>query len=285
MNQSKLSLKILSWNILGVNTIDTPRFKNRHAKVTNWPHRYERILKQIRLHHPDILCLQEIDLERKKNFSQKLSDTYTLASYEQKGKNGGVTLFYKTNLFDLTYQNHVQCPATGTLWQPGACAWAVLKHNETGKKICIVSAHLQPKEIKTQLLEFAQAFGSEIDLPIIITGDFNTKHPAIKQEVIPYLNQLRVSIHQFSMFEHSSWTHQWAHDDDLHANWSSVDHCLYTNNIQLNMQNSFVADHNQSYMSELATTATKSQTLATLPTLPNDTFPSDHLPLIINIQL
>ena len=171
--------KLLSWNILGPDTFDAKQFKDKYPQVLDWDHRFKLLISKIISFNVDIICLQEIAAIRKPAFVKYLAKKgFQEASYETKGKNGGVLLLYKTSKFILVNNHHTHLPIKQKTQQPGAAAWATLQCKQTHQKSIVVSIHMQPKVQCKQLSKLAQEFKA-ITTPIIIAGDFNTPYSTV----------------------------------------------------------------------------------------------------------
>lgn len=84
--------------ILGPLAPDILQFQNRCEQITNWEYRFKLLTEKIISFNPDIICLQEVDLEIKNNLTNilKLHDFFE-SSYESRGKSGGVIVFHKNS--------------------------------------------------------------------------------------------------------------------------------------------------------------------------------------------
>ena len=271
--------KLLSWNILGPDTFDAKQFKDKYPEVLNWDLRFKLLTSKIISFNTDILCLQEIAAIRKPAFIKYLTKKgFQEASYETKGKNGGVLLLYKTSKFILINNNHTHLPIKPSSQQPGAAAWATLQCKQTHQRFIVVSIHMQPKVQCEQLSKLVQQF-KDIQTPIIIAGDLNTPYSMVQKNIIPYLSSTHMLARQydFHMFENSSWTRQPPHNTDSTA-WKCLDHVIYSNNVELDITKSFVG-------SKQHTETIKTTDLTKLNLIPNNEFPSDHLPIVISFYL
>lgn len=273
-------IKILSWNILGAQAPDLTSFETRYPDVKNWSKRYTLLLEKIISFDADIMCLQEIDIDIKQDFEYALTKHgYNIGSYEAKN-NGGVLVAYKTEKFNCINSNSVQLKIDDN---SGLCAWATLMHKKNMQKLVVCSLHLYWQQYKKQLEIFAQALQNQIQIPVILAGDFNITYPTMMQEVTAYMQQLNIAKEKLLLFEHSSWTTQPAHNQDP-TSFESLDHILFSSTLQLNTTLSYVANAQSNYKDERVSTMDRTNDL-TKKSIPSDIFPSDHLPIITSFKL
>ncbi len=278
-------IKIFSWNILGPETKDVAWYADRYPAIIHWHDRFMRIMQTILHSNPDIICLQEVSEAQKHIFELTLfAHGFVLGAYASKGPRGGVILFYKKERFTLNNLGHVHINPHQTFHHNSACVWVTLIDKQNNKSILITSAHLQPQYIQEQFRELIDALAPlSRSIPILIIGDFNTKYKSMINDIMPYLYKLNISDHIMKLFLHESWTHQSAMKHGGNGGWSSLDHAVYTNNLQIDMQHSFVGNATNSYKTDLASLEDHTLLDPSMEPIPNAHNPSDHVPLLITI--
>lgn len=278
--------KILSWNILGPKAPDILQFQNRYENVTNWEHRFKLLTEKIISFEPDIICLQEIDPEIKNNLTNilKLHDFFE-SSYEPRGETGGVIVFHKNSTIELIKKNNIQLTTESKLKNPGAAAWATLLCKKTQQKILACSLHLHWELGLEQLSELMQSLENN-SIPIFLAGDFNIKYKTMLEKIILNLNKSKTvkNNNYFSLFEHSSWTTQPPHNQDPTC-WESLDHIIFSNDIKIDLTNSFVGNIQKNYQDDLVKKAVDAIKDNSKKSIPSDICPSDHLPIIMSFYL
>lgn len=148
--------------------------------------RTARVVGMVLKYLPDTVGFQETDPKWMKSLKAGLSDIYDYVGEGRDGGNSGEynPIFYNRSKFMLV--------ESGTRWlsdTPGKVSkyaesslnriytYALLECRSDGKRVMVINTHLdhksadaRAKQIKV-LLEFAKSCG---DVPIIISGDFNT---------------------------------------------------------------------------------------------------------------
>ena len=280
-------IKILNWNILGAQASDLISFEKRYPNVTNWSKRFQLLIEKIISFDADIICLQEIDTKRKKEFADSLHEYgFQESSYEKRAKNGGVIVLHKASKFKVIDKKGMQLTGGKALKNSGASAWVTLLCKQTQQKILINSLHLHWEFGQEQLIELMQALKTSISIPMILAGDFNIAYKTMLKKILINLNQLRILKNQncFSLFEHSSYTTQPPHNIDP-TSWESLDHIIFSSDLKLDLADSFVGNNQHTYQDNAVKKIELAMKDNSKEFIPSDICPSDHLPIIASFML
>ena len=270
-----IAFTVYSQNILGPNTFDV---KNFDFKLGDYS-RIDELIKKAVLKNADFLCFQEFD----KNLSSYKIDGYDKVSFKEKGNNGGVVIYSKHNA-KLLGQGGLSIDKLGSI------AYALF--NIGNKKVLIASVHISrinnnQGEISgdsqwTQFIEYLK--NSNIDLKdchIVIIGDFNTFYPEVAGHTTQFVSN--VLKQQMNMYEHKSWT------VFNKQNFISIDHALYSSNLNIDNKNSFIGDNANTYEDDRVLT----QDLVSLKQVDTKKYQidnyflnnlSDHMPMFITFN-
>lgn len=158
-----------------------------------WPFRKDRILEQILLLSPDVICLQEVD-----HFSDFFEPFFDELGYEGcffqkkdspclrcKGNSGpdGIAMFYRKNKFSLleSERKYLENVEKGESNQP--IMICMLKDKEAEKNICFSVTHFKAKKGFENLrtaqarssLKSIEGFRARVDpeSAVVFCGDFN----------------------------------------------------------------------------------------------------------------
>lgn len=108
---------LMNYNILAQDLLEMhANLYDQHDPVTlSWPHRYDRLIAEINLVRPDILCLQEMQDDHKDQFSCGLANfNYEMIFKKRTGdKPDGCAIYYRRDLFELVDCHDVE------YYQPG----------------------------------------------------------------------------------------------------------------------------------------------------------------------
>ena len=185
--QAKLPLNVISFNI---------RYNNPADGVNAWPHRKAMAAKVFTDYGVDFGGLQEALTDQIRDLQDQLPAYAWIGVGREDGKEGGefAPIFYKRDRFELVKQ--------GTFWlserpdEPGSKSWdaalprvatyGIFAERKTGKHLFVINTHFdhrgeQARQRSAQLL-MTQIKKLSGDLPVILTGDFNSPEnaPALK---------------------------------------------------------------------------------------------------------
>jgi endonuclease/exonuclease/phosphatase family metal-dependent hydrolase len=185
MSLAAQTVKVMTYNI---------RLDTESDGVNQWKNRTEKVYSLIRKYNPDVFGVQEALHNQMMDLRNNLSDYDFVGVGRDDGKEKGEysAIFYKKSKYEVQTQNTFWLSETPKV--PGSKNWdaaitrvatfALLKEKSTGKSFLILNTHFDHigKEarknsaaiIKVYLRGFMEG-GAIKDLPIIITGDFNSE--------------------------------------------------------------------------------------------------------------
>ncbi len=153
-----------------------------------WFSRKEMVGQLLKFHDPDIFGLQESLLEQIEDISKFLPGYKWIGVGREDGKQGGEysPIFYNPEKFDLKDKGWFWLaeennkPVLG--WDAECkriCTWAILLEKSSGKKIAALNTHLDhegniAREKSAALILQKIKEITPKELPVILTGDFNT---------------------------------------------------------------------------------------------------------------
>lgn len=191
-----IQFTLMSYNILAQDLLDWHEdLYEKHDQVTlSWPHRYDRLLAEINLVRPDILCLQEMQDNHKDQFSNGLANfKYEMIFKKRTGeKTDGCAIYYRRDMFELVDYHDVEYyqPGVKRLDRENVAIIAKFRVKSDPSRCLVVSTtHLlyNPRrqdirlaQVQVLLAELDRlAFlgrmknGTPIYAPTILCGDFN----------------------------------------------------------------------------------------------------------------
>ncbi|XP_053687638.1 protein angel isoform X2 [Sabethes cyaneus] len=187
---------LMSYNILAQDLLEMhPHLYNRHDAVALvWAHRYDRLITEINIVKPDILCLQELQDDHKEQFSAGLTNfNYEVIYKKRTGfKTDGCAIYYRKDLFNLIESEGVEFyqPDVTRLNRENVAIVAKfeLKSNPS-QRLVVATTHLlyNPRREDVRLAQI-QVLLAELDrfsyagkysngmpkyIPTLVCGDFN----------------------------------------------------------------------------------------------------------------
>lgn len=172
-------IRVMTFNI----RLDTPV-----DSMNNWKYRRENAARMIRFYDADLLGTQEVLHNQLQDLLALLPEYGFTGVGRKDGKYEGEysALFYRKSRFELLKTGNFWLSQTpevpGSMGWDAACermvTWGIFKDRETGKKFAAFNTHFDHKgklaRLNSALLLKERTGQIAGDLPVILTGDFNT---------------------------------------------------------------------------------------------------------------
>ncbi|MGB9745950.1 MAG: endonuclease/exonuclease/phosphatase family protein [Bacteroidales bacterium] len=172
-------IRVMTFNI----RLDTPV-----DSMNNWKYRRENAARMIRFYDADLLGTQEVLHNQLQDLLALLPEYGFTGVGRKDGKNEGEysALFYRKSRFELLKTGNFWLSQTpevpGSIGWDAACermvTWGIFKDRETGKKFAAFNTHFDHKgklaRLNSALLLKERTGQIAGNLPVILTGDFNT---------------------------------------------------------------------------------------------------------------
>jgi endonuclease/exonuclease/phosphatase family metal-dependent hydrolase len=174
------SLKVMSYNL---------RFDNPGDGVNQWGKRKEKVIDLLNKYNPDILGVQEALQHQIKDITGMRKDYTFVGVGRDDGRQSGEysAIIFKKDRFQLLDQNTFWLSETPE--EPGSkswdaaitrvATWAVLIDKESSRKFVVINTHFDHigVEARQKSAELLKSRAAELghDVPVIITGDFNSE--------------------------------------------------------------------------------------------------------------
>ena len=172
-------VKVMTFNI---------RYGLANDGTNSWPYRAHLVVETVRAFDPDLIGMQEVLLFQANWLRQQLPEYAFHGAGREDGKLRGemVPIFYKTNRFALVRSGHFWLSETPEVpgsksWDsslPRMVSWVILRDLQTGTRFLYMNTHFDHRG------PVARAASARLirqwvkthapDLPILITGDFNS---------------------------------------------------------------------------------------------------------------
>lgn len=152
-----------------------------------WPNRKEMVGQLLRLHKPDIFGLQEALIDQIEDIYNALPEYNWIGVGRDDGKQSGEysPVFYKADKFDIDDKGWFwlaeDCTKPELGWDAACkrtCTWVILTEKASGKKIMAVNTHFDHagkvarEKSAILILQKIKEINTD-DLPVVLTGDFN----------------------------------------------------------------------------------------------------------------
>lgn len=192
-----IELNVMSFNI---------RYDNPDDSLNNWQYRKDVAAQIIKDQKIDLLGTQEVLFNQLNDLKERLPEYNSIGVGREDGKEKGEysAIFYKKDRFTEIKSGYFWLSETpevaGSRGWDGACeriaTWAILKDKEKGKELFFINTHLDhvgkvARREGTALL-LQRVVGLSEGLPIILTGDFNSRPGS---EVVNYITNTGNPIH------------------------------------------------------------------------------------------
>lgn len=178
-NGRSQAVKIMSYNI---------RYDAASDGDNKWEIRKNKLVALIRYHEPDFMGTQE-GLKHQLDYMNEQLPAYAfIGAARDDGKEKGEysAIFYKKNDYTLLQQHTFWLSPTPEVpakaWDaalPRICTYGLFKHKTSGKKMWVMNTHFDHRgetaraESAKQLVKKIAELKKELNVPVILTGDFN----------------------------------------------------------------------------------------------------------------
>ncbi|KAJ8009111.1 hypothetical protein DPEC_G00085460 [Dallia pectoralis] len=194
-HEPSFDFSVMSYNILSQDLLHDNNYLYKHcsAAFLSWDHRLANILKEIKEHNADIMCLQEVQED---HYVNQIKPALEALGYqcEYKRRTGskpdGCAIFYKSACFSLVSRHPVEFFHRGTPLLDRDNVGLVLLLHPTGRSptqacLCVANTHLlyNPRRGDIKLAQLAMLL-AEISTvsrlpdgsscPVVLCGDFNS---------------------------------------------------------------------------------------------------------------
>ncbi|XP_055628509.1 protein angel homolog 2 [Toxorhynchites rutilus septentrionalis] len=191
-----VQFNLMSYNILAQDLLELHEelYDQHDAVALSWSHRYDRLMAEINLVQPDILCVQELQENHKEQFSRGLANFKYDVIYKKRtgDKTDGCAIYFKQDVFELLEYQDVEYyqPDVKRLDRENVAIIAKFGvRSNPNQKLVVATTHLlyNPRRQDIRLAQI-QVLLAELDrlayigryengtpkyLPTIVTGDFN----------------------------------------------------------------------------------------------------------------
>lgn len=263
-------IRVISYNI----RCNTPR-DGENA----WPHRKERVAALLYRHEPDLIGLQEVTQDQLADLVTRLPDYDWVGVGRDDGKTGGeyTPIFYRRDKFSLEESGNFWLSETPQVigsvgWDaslPRIATWATLTDRQSGATLLHLNTHFDHRGMESQIhaAYLLRQFMLERiqEQPAVITGDFNCDEESATYSALTTTDgkQSPVLIDTMHKRLHRGPTATFNGDftDPLHAKIDYIFLCA-TPQKSLSVQSHAILDDKESGV-----------------------YPSDHLPVLVDMQV
>jgi len=189
------SFSVMTYNILSHKLADrhTYLYRSCNSSYVNWKYRRDNLALEMLTYNSDIICLQEVDCTEYRTFFKGIMEHagYTGFYKQRTGiEEDGLALFVKNNKYRVLLSQPIEYKMTDispTLDRDNVALIVVLEHKITKTRLCVATTHLlfnpnqgiiKVAQYQTLTLTIREILRNNKDydanIPIIITGDFNT---------------------------------------------------------------------------------------------------------------
>jgi len=275
--KTKLVVRVLQWNQLS-QTLGTQNdgFVRCPLAALDWRTRRWRLLEELLRHHPDIICLQEVDhfplIERALSslgytghFVAK-PDSPCIYLPSNSGPDG-CALFYKKDQWQIVGQLQSRILEVWHVQSNQVAVAVNLRHLETKEEVCVATTHLKARSgallatLRNEQGKDLLAWLSTVKQhrPLILTGDFNADPT---EAVVRTIKEELVSAYPDST-PFTTWKIR-----ETGEQKSTLDYIFHSGGIQTS-----------------ATLEMPTEQQIGKDRLPSFAFPSDHLSMVADFQV
>lgn len=178
---AQTSIKLMSFNI---------RLDVESDGENKWDLRKEKVAALMNHYDADFIGAQEVQHHQLQYLQQALNGYSYIGVGRDDGKTKGEysCIFYNTSTYTMVKQGTFWLSATPDTVSMGwdaacnrVCTWGLFKNNKTKQLVWVMNTHfdhvgVQARENAAKLiLDSAKQFQQEKNVPLFLTGDFNTR--------------------------------------------------------------------------------------------------------------
>ncbi|WP_121667146.1 endonuclease/exonuclease/phosphatase family protein [Mesonia aquimarina] len=239
-------------------------------EINNWVSRKMILINQLKKYHPDIMGLQEVVDEQLTLISKSLSNYKSEATKRNTKANGSSEpIFFKADKFKKLDGNTFWLSETPLQMSKGwdaaekrVCTYVLLKDRQSEKRFYVFNTHFDHKGRKAQV-ESAKLMVQKIreinteNYPVIILGDFNAQYYQEPYKIIANNFKDAAKINPEQNLGPKG-TFNWFNANRSHP--YQIDYIFFTENVQLRRYEVIEDEY-------------------------EDTYPSDHFPILVKLKL
>lgn len=270
VNADSPVIKTMTYNIRYENGGDTG--------TISWANRKNFILSTILYHHAEIIGMQEVLHQQLQFFDSSLKNFSHVGAGREDGKEKGeyAPIFFNHTIFERIQDSTFWLSPTHNLPSKGwdaalerICTWVRLKDKRNGQQFFIFNTHFdhlgqKAREESAKLL-LNQIKSIAKDLPVILTGDFNSAEASDPIRILTG----KMGAQNYTLKD-AMYLSELPH------------HGSYTTFCGFNLKDGVIGDRID-YI--FVSRHFKVISHATLTDFKGDHFPSDHFPVLAEIQL
>jgi mRNA deadenylase 3'-5' endonuclease subunit Ccr4 len=185
VDESSNPFSVMSWNVLAQELLLShfKLYKYCRSEAIEWHYRRIKILKMINAHTPDIFCLQEVNVEFYNELKQRYSNYHS--HYLQRHQEpDGLAVFYKNQRFAKVRMRLLKLHQVSAELSKNVAIIIILRCKITQKTFLLTTTHLlwNPRNGNVKLQQLNAILEAMEDLikeqsyynvPILMCGDFN----------------------------------------------------------------------------------------------------------------
>lgn len=182
-------VRVMSWNL---------RYDNPQDGKNAWQHRKEWVAEIIREQGAEVAGFQEVLAGQLEDLKVRLPEmeAYGVGRNDGKSKGEFAPIFFRRERFEVL--------GSGTFWLsptpevvgsvgwdaalPRIASWVTLKDRKSGEELCVMNTHFDHRGEKAReesaRLIVKMAREKFVGLPLVLTGDFNTRPGTTPYEIL-----------------------------------------------------------------------------------------------------
>ncbi|WP_297090868.1 endonuclease/exonuclease/phosphatase family protein [uncultured Draconibacterium sp.] len=191
-------INVLSYNI---------RYNNSNDGINAWPNRVEMVNGLLQFYEPDIFGLQEALFNQISDIDEALPNYEWFGVGREDGDKGGEfsPVFFNRDKFILIEKGNFwlaeDCTKPGLGWDAACtriCTWGKFQSKISGKKFYVFNTHFDHRGDEARknsailIRDKIEEMTYKNNLPVLLTGDFNLKPETLPISLLKkYLNDSR----------------------------------------------------------------------------------------------